>query len=117
MIGQPPLVIHFDEIKHYFKTGEHLAKPTILIGWKRVRNHLTWGNGKASVLNCRNASYYTNYFKGIHSFKPHKQKQLVTHSDRPEELFAALNEISEVYVATRLFKSLNFKDIFCAFIF
>jgi hypothetical protein len=39
--------------------------------------------------------HYTNYFKGIHSFKTHKQK-LVT-LDRPEELFAALNEIEESY--------------------
>jgi hypothetical protein len=39
--------------------------------------------------------HYTNYFKGIHSFKPFKQK-LVT-LDRPEELFAVLDEVEEAY--------------------
>jgi hypothetical protein len=43
----------------------------------------------------KRVTLHTNYFKGIHSFKTHKQK-LVT-LDRPEELFAALNEIEESY--------------------
>jgi hypothetical protein len=43
MIGRAPLVIlDFDEIKHYFKTGEHLAKPTVIDRVEAVRNHLTW---------------------------------------------------------------------------
>jgi hypothetical protein len=39
--------------------------------------------------------HYTNYFKGIHSFKSFKQ-QLVT-LDHPEELFLVLNDIEEAY--------------------
>jgi tRNA-dihydrouridine synthase len=94
-IGYPWI---FDEIKHYFKTGEHLAKPTVIDRVEAVRNHLTWAmewkGERLGIVETR--PHYTNYFKGIHSFKTHKQK-LVT-LDRPEELFAALNEIEEAYV-------------------
>jgi tRNA-dihydrouridine synthase len=87
----------FDEIKHYFKTGEHLAKPTVIDRVEAVRNHLTWAmewkGERLGIVETR--PHYTNYFKGIHSFKTHKQ-QLVT-LDRPEELFAALSEIEEAY--------------------
>jgi tRNA-dihydrouridine synthase len=38
-IGYPWI---FNEIKHYFKTGEHLAKPTVIDRVEAVRNHLTW---------------------------------------------------------------------------
>lgn len=38
-IGYPWI---FDEIKHYFKTGEHLAKPSVTDRIEAVRNHLTW---------------------------------------------------------------------------
>ena len=39
--------------------------------------------------------FWINYFKGIQSFKEHRQK-LVTLST-PEELFTALDEIEDVY--------------------
>ena len=39
--------------------------------------------------------HYTNYFKGIHSFKEFKQKLVTT--DAPEDLFAIMKEIEEVY--------------------
>jgi tRNA-dihydrouridine synthase len=72
-IGYPWI---FNEIKHYFKTGEHLAKPTVIDRVEAVRNHLTWAmGGKAKIVISE--PHYTNYFKGIHSFKPFKQ-QLVT---------------------------------------
>jgi tRNA-dihydrouridine synthase len=93
-IGYPWI---FDEIKHYFKTGEYLAKPTVADRVEAVRNHLTWAmewkGERLGIVETR--PHYTNYFKGIHSFKTYKQK-LVT-LDHPEELFAVLNEIEEVY--------------------
>jgi hypothetical protein len=39
--------------------------------------------------------HYTNYFKGIHSFKEYKQKLVTT--DEPEILFAIMDEIKKVY--------------------
>jgi tRNA-dihydrouridine synthase len=93
-IGYPWI---FNEIKHYFKTGEHLAKPTVVNRVEAVRNHLTWAmewkGERLGIVETR--PHYANYFKGIQSFKEHRQK-LVTLST-PEELFAALNEIEEVY--------------------
>ena len=93
-IGYPWI---FNEIKHYLETGEHLAKPTVVNRVEAVRNHLTWAmdwkGERLGIVETR--PHYANYFKGIQSFKEHRQK-LVTLST-PEELFSALNEIEEVY--------------------
>jgi hypothetical protein len=35
--------VDFNEIKHYFNTGEHLAKPSVVDRVQAVRNH--YGNG------------------------------------------------------------------------
>lgn len=93
-IGYPWI---FNEIKHYFKTGEHLAKPTVTNRVEAVRNHLIWAmqwkGERLGIVETR--PHYSNYFKGIQSFKEYRQK-LVTLS-KPEELFAALNEIEDAY--------------------
>ena len=93
-IGYPWI---FNEIKHYFNTGEHLDKPSVVNRVEAVRNHLTWAmewkGERLGIVETR--PHYSNYFKGIQSFKEHRQK-LVTLST-PEELFAALNEIEDVY--------------------
>jgi tRNA-dihydrouridine synthase len=93
-IGYPWI---FNEIKHYLETGEHLAKPTVVNRVEAVRNHLTWAmewkGERLGIVETR--PHYANYFKGIQSFKEYRQK-LVTLST-PEELFAALNEIEDVY--------------------
>jgi tRNA-dihydrouridine synthase B len=54
---------------------------------------MEWKGERLGIVETR--PHYTNYFKGIHSFKAYKQK-LVT-LDSPEELFATLNEINEAY--------------------
>jgi tRNA-dihydrouridine synthase len=43
MIGRSAigLPLIFNEIKYFFETGEHLAKPTV-VDRVEVRNHLTW---------------------------------------------------------------------------
>jgi tRNA-dihydrouridine synthase B len=93
-IGYPWI---FNEIKHYFNTREHLAKPSVANRVEAVRNHLTWAmdwkGERLGIVETR--PHYSNYFKGIHSFKEYRQK-LVTLST-PEELFAVLNEIEEAY--------------------
>ena len=94
-IGYPWI---FNEIKHFFNTGQHLAKPTVGNRVEAVRNHLTWAmewkGERLGIVETR--PHYSNYFKGIQSFKEHRQK-LVTLST-PEELFDALNEIEEAYM-------------------
>ena len=98
-IGYPWI---FNEIKHYFNTGEHLSKPSVVNRVEAVRNHLTWAmewkGERLGIVETR--PHYSNYFKGIQSFKEHRQK-LVTLST-PEELFAALNEIEDAYAGYEL---------------
>jgi nifR3 family TIM-barrel protein len=93
-IGYPWI---FNEIKHYFETGENLPLPTIIDRVEAARNHLTWSmdwkGERLGIVEMRR--HYTNYFKGIAAFKDHKQ-QLVT-LDEPENLFKKLSEIEEIY--------------------
>jgi nifR3 family TIM-barrel protein len=93
-IGYPWI---FNEIKHYFETGENLPLPTIIDRVEAARNHLTWSmdwkGERLGIVEMRR--HYTNYFKGITAFKDHKQ-QLVT-LDEPENLFKKLAEIEEIY--------------------
>jgi nifR3 family TIM-barrel protein len=93
-IGYPWI---FNEIKHYFKTGEHLPTPSVIDRVEAARNHLTWSmewkGERLGIVEMRR--HYTNYFKGIHSFKDYKQK-LVT-IDEVDGLFSVMKEIEEVY--------------------
>ena len=93
-IGYPWI---FNEIKHYFKTGEHLAPPTISDRVEAAQNHLTWSmdwkGERLGIVEMRR--HYTNYFKGIHSFKDFKQRLVTT--DEPELLFGIFNEITDYY--------------------
>ncbi len=93
-IGYPWI---FDEIKHYFKTGEHLAPPTMADRIEAARNHLTWSmdwkGERVGIVEMRR--HYTNYFKGIPNFKEHRLK-LVT-LETADSLFKALDEIQDVY--------------------
>ena len=93
-IGYPWI---FNEIKHYFKTGEHLAQPTMTDRIEAARNHLTWSmdwkGERVGIVEMRR--HYTNYFKGISNFKEHRLK-LVT-LETAESLFKALDEIEEVF--------------------
>ena len=93
-IGYPWI---FNEIKHYFKTGEHLAPPTIIDRVEAARNHLTWSmdwkGERVGIVEMRR--HYTNYFKGIPNFKDIRS-QLVT-EDEPAVLFGLLNRAAETY--------------------
>ncbi len=93
-IGYPWI---FNEIKHYFKTGEHLAQPTMVDRIEAARNHLTWSmdwkGERVGIVEMRR--HYTNYFKGVSNFKEHRLKLVTLES--AESLFKALDEIQEVY--------------------
>ena len=87
-IGYPWI---FEEIKHYFATGQLLSPPTMADRVEAVRNHLLWSvewkGERQGVLEMRR--HYANYFKGIPNFKPYRQ-QLVT-LDSVEEILKVLN--------------------------
>ena len=61
----------FNQVKHFFKTGEHMPTPTILQRVEAARRHLQmsidWKGETLGVLETRR--HYTNYFKGIPHFK------------------------------------------------
>lgn len=93
-IGYPWI---FNEIKHFFNTGETLAPPTVEDRLEAAKNHLIWSmewkGERLGIVEMRR--HYTNYFKGIHSFKPHRQKLVTT--DDPLELLKQFEEIAEIY--------------------
>lgn len=87
----------FKEVKHYFKTGEHLAPPTIIERVDAARRHLKmaidWKGEKLGVFETRR--HYTNYFKGIPHFKDHRMKMVT--SDHAVDVFAAFDEVEQKF--------------------
>ena len=90
-IGYPWI---FNEIKHYFATGELLSPPTIVQRAEAAQNHLLWSvewkGERQGVLEMRR--HYANYFKGIPNFKEYRHR-LVTF-DSSEEIVNELQKIS-----------------------
>ncbi len=93
-IGYPWI---FNEIKHFFETGEKLAPPTLADRVTAAREHLEfsveWKGERKGIYEMRR--HYTNYFRGIRNFKPYRTK-LVT-SDSHDELKELLGEIETVF--------------------
>ncbi len=93
-IGYPWI---FREIKHYLKTGEELAPPTIKerveVCKKHLERSLDW-KGKTIGIN-EMRTHYTNYLKGLPNIKEYRMK-LVTTSDI-DEIISILNEVEKVY--------------------
>jgi nifR3 family TIM-barrel protein len=87
----------FREVKHFFKTGEHLASPTIPERVEIARRHLQmaidWKGDALGVLETRR--HYTNYFKGIPHFKEYRLK-MVTEFD-PQNVFNVFDEVLEKF--------------------
>lgn len=93
-IGYPWI---FNEVKHYLKTGQKLAPPTIEQRVQAAREHLEfsvkWKNQVLGILEMRR--HYTNYFKGIPHFKDVRTK-LVTSNDI-NELYDILDTIPQQF--------------------
>jgi len=93
-IGHPWI---FNEIKHFFKTGKLLAKPTIedrvTVCKKHLFASLKWKGNVLGILEMRR--HYANYFKGLDHFKEYRMR-LVT-SNSFEEICAILDEINFRY--------------------
>ncbi len=87
----------FREVKHYFKTGEHMAPPTLQERVDAARRHLQmaidWKGERLGVFETRR--HYTNYFKGIPDFKEYRTKMVT--SDDSEPIFQTFDEILEKF--------------------
>ncbi|MBL7768410.1 MAG: tRNA dihydrouridine synthase DusB [Flavipsychrobacter sp.] len=93
-IGYPWI---FNEIKHFFATGEHLPPPTIEQRVDVIRRHLhksvEWKGLVPGINEMRR--HYNNYLKGLPNIKEYRLK-LVTYKT-VEEIDAVLDEIIRVY--------------------
>ena len=98
-IGNPWI---FDQIKHYFATGEHLPQPTVADRVEAARQHLDhsleWKGLRLGVVEMRR--HYANYFRGLSHFKEHRLR-LVTEDD-PTVLHATLDRVAATYGDTAL---------------
>ena len=87
----------FKQVKHFFETGEYYRPITMLERVEAARRHLQmsidWKGEVLGVFETRR--HYTNYFKGIPDFKPHRMKMVT--SDASEDVFAAFDEALEKF--------------------
>ena len=90
-IGNPWI---FNEIKHYFKTGQNLSPPNINDRVDACKQHLKHSiEWKGEVLGIAEMKrHYTNYFKGIPHFKNYRIK-IIT-SNNQEEIESLLDEVT-----------------------
>ncbi|WP_291399695.1 tRNA dihydrouridine synthase DusB [Daejeonella sp.] len=91
-IGYPWI---FREIKHFFKTGEYLAEPTIAERVDVCKTHLeksiAWKGNKTGIFEMRR--HYANYFKGIPDFKEYRMK--LVSLENINDIYSVLEEINE----------------------
>jgi nifR3 family TIM-barrel protein len=92
----------FNQVKEFFKTGKHMKQPSILERIHVAKRHLEmsikWKGERLGILETRR--HYSNYFKGIQDFKPHRT-QLVTLETSKElwALFTRLEQECESFIA------------------
>jgi len=90
-IGYPWI---FREVKHFFKTGEHLPGPTLSERVHTCKTHLdksvAWKGERTGIFEMRR--HYANYFKGIPNFKEYRVK--LVSSENILEIHSVLEEIS-----------------------
>ncbi len=83
----------FAQVKHFFKTGEHLVPPTIAQRVETAKRHLqmaiNWNGERTGLFETRR--HYTNYFKEIPHFKKYRLKMVT--ADSKEEIFQVFKEI------------------------
>ncbi|ASE62675.1 MULTISPECIES: tRNA dihydrouridine synthase DusB [Chryseobacterium] len=93
-IGYPWI---FNEIKHFFTTGEHLPAPTISDRLLAVRQHAEWSaewkGERLGLVEMR--QHYSNYFRGIPHFKEFRKKFLEVFT--MEEMDSLIKETQQFY--------------------
>ena len=87
----------FNEIKHFMKTGQHLAPPSMNDRIEACTKHLNfsikWKGDKLGVFEMRR--HYSNYFKGIEHFKPFRMNMVVAPTQA--EVLEILEEVRAFY--------------------
>ena len=93
-IGYPWI---FNEIKHYFATGQKLDEPDLEQRIAVTKKHLDfsvhWKGEKQGILEMRR--HYTNYFRGMPNFKPFRTRMVTAESY--DTVVEILSEIGDVY--------------------
>ncbi len=93
-IGYPWI---FNEIKHFFETGKHLASPQLDERLDVTRKHLDfsveWKGEKQGIFEMRR--HYTNYFRGINHFKPFRTRLVEANSH--DEVHNILDEVGQEF--------------------
>jgi nifR3 family TIM-barrel protein len=95
-IGYPWI---FNEIKHFFKTGEILPPPNLDDRVETAKKHLKfsveWKGEKLGIFEMRR--HYTNYFRGIPHFKPYRTR--LVEGENYQAVLDTLDEVNEVFSA------------------
>ena len=91
-IGYPWI---FEEIKHFFETGEKLPEPTISQRLEAVQQHAEWSaewkGERLGLIEMR--QHYSNYFRGIPHFKEWRMKFLEVFTlDEMDQVIAEADE-------------------------
>lgn len=98
-IGYPWI---FNEIKHFIKTGEHLAPPNTAERVRVCRKHLDfsikWKGERTGILEMRR--HYATYFKGLNNFKPYRMR-LVETLDYAH-ILEILDEVTDIYALEKV---------------
>lgn len=93
-IGNPWV---FNEIKHFMKTGEHLAAPGIkervAVTLEHLEMSVKWKGVGLGIVEMKR--HYANYFKGIPFFKEYRTKLVM--SENLEEIKATLFDIEKQF--------------------
>lgn len=93
-IGYPWI---FNEVKHYLRTGEKLAGPSIEDRVAVCRTHLEksiqWKGEKLGIIEMRR--HYSNYFKGMPNFKEYRMRMVTT--DGFQDILGIFDEVLEQY--------------------
>jgi nifR3 family TIM-barrel protein len=87
----------FKQVKHFFKTGEHLEpismKERVTAARRHLQMSIDWKGETLGVLETRR--HYTNYFKGIPHFKEYRTKMVT--SDDAVDVFAVFDEVEDKF--------------------
>ena len=93
-IGNPFI---FRAVRHFIKTGQHLAPATLSEKLDACKTHLqrslTWKGEKLGILEMRR--HYAPYFAGLPNIKPYRSRLVM--SENVNELFDILEEIRVQY--------------------
>ena len=90
-IGYPWI---FNEVKHFMRTGETLAPPTLAERVAVCKLHfdksLEWKGERTGIFEMRR--HYANYFRGLPNFKPYRMRLVQTESSA--EVYEILEEVA-----------------------